>query len=151
MGKQVKEITEEIISQELFNRDVLADYYDNPDKGYAQLQVHFGFELVDDDAYRRDFVIYQQDTADGYEVWIAHEPNNHIDVGSDVHYYDHSLSDVLMEAMQETHIDTIYVDDIEVQYVEDALTALYDIMKDEIIEDIIETLTEKGFEYNNNK
>jgi hypothetical protein len=56
-----------------------------------------------------------------------------------------------MEAMQETHIDTIYVDDIEVQYVEDALTALYDIMKDEIIEDIMETLTEKGFEYNNNK
>lgn len=151
MGKQVKEITEEIISQELFNRDVLADYYDNPDKGQAQLQIHFGFELVEDDAYRRDFVIYQEDTADGYEVWIAHEPNNHIDVGSDVHYYEHNLSDVLMEAMQETHIDTIYVDDIEAQHVEDALENLYEIMKDKIIESIIDKLTENGFEYNNNK
>lgn len=151
MGKQVKEITEEIISQELVNRDVLADYYDNPDKGQAQLQIHFGFELVEDDAYRRDFVIYQEDTADGYEVWIAHEPNNRIDVSSDVHYYEHNLSDVLMEAMQETHIDTIYVDDIEAGYVEDALISLYEIMKDEVIESIIDKLTENGYEYNNNK
>jgi len=151
MGKQLKEITEEIISQELVNRDVLADYYDNPDKGNAQLQIHFGFELVEDDAYRRDFVIYQEDTADGYEVWIAHEPNNHIDVSSDVHYYEHNLSDVLMEAMQETHIDTIYVDDIEAGYVEDALISLYEIMKDEVIESIIDKLTENGYEYNNNQ
>jgi len=150
MGKQLKEITEEIISQELVNRDVLADYYDNPDKGNAQLQIHFGFELVEDDAYRRDFVIYQEDTADGYEVWIAHEPNNHIDVSSDVHYYEYNLSDVLMEAMQETHIDTIYVDDIEAGYVEDALISLYEIMKDKIIESIIDELTENGYEYNNN-
>lgn len=150
MGKQVKEITEEIISQELFNRDVLADYYDNPDKGNAQLQIHFGFELVENDAYRRDFVIYQEDTADGYEVWIAHEPDNHIDIGSDVYYYDYSLSDVLMEAAQETHIDTIYVDDIEARYVEDALENLYDIMKDEVTKSIIDELTENGYEYNNN-
>ena len=149
MGKQVKEITGEIISQELFNRDVLADYYDNPEKGYAQMQIYFGFELVEDDAYRRDFVIYQEDTADGYEVWIAHEPNNRIDISSDVYYYNYDLSDVLMESAQETHIDTIYVDDIEAQYVEYALESLYQIMKDKITEDIIETLTEKGFEYNN--
>ncbi len=151
MGKQVKEITEEIILQELFNRDVLADYYDNPEKGHAQLQIHFGFELVDNDAYRRDFVVYQEETADGYEVWIAHEPNNHIHITSDVHYYEHNLSDVLMEAMQETHIDTIYVDDVDAQYVEDALENLYQIMKDKIIDDIIETLTENGYEHNNNQ
>lgn len=151
MGKQVKEITEEIISQELFNRDLLADYNDNPDKGNAQLQIHFGFEIVDDDAYRRNFVIYQEETADGYEVWVAHEPNNHIDIGSDVHYYENNLSDVLMEAAQETHIDTIYVDDIEAQYVEDAMENLYQIMKDEAIEDIIDALIEKGYEYNNNQ
>ena len=99
----------------------------------------------------RDFVIYQEDTADGYEVWIAHEPNYYIDVSTDVHYYDNNLSDVLMEAMQETHIDAIYVDDVDAQYVEDALENLYQIMKDDIIEDIIETLTENGYEYNNNQ
>ncbi len=84
-------------------------------------------------------------------MWIAHEPNNRIDVGSDVHYYDNNLSDVLMEAMQETHIDTIYVDDNEAQYAEDALENLYEIMKDDIIESIIDKLTENGYEYNNNK
>ncbi len=99
-----------------------------------------------------DFAIYRQETADGYEVWVTHDPNSKsIDVSTEVHYYDSDLADVLAEVIQEHHVDSIYVDDLEEQYVQDAIEQVYDIMREEIIERIVEDLTEQGYEYNNNK
>jgi len=153
MGEQLKEITEELILQELENRGVQdEDSYDG-DAALEELKEHHMFTITDMwPSPCPDFAIYRQETADGYEVWVAHDPNSKkIDVSTDVHYYDSDLADVLAEVIQEHHIESIYVDDLEEQYVQDAIENVYDIMREEIIERIVEDLTEQGYEYNNNK
>lgn len=89
---------------------------------------HYDCELIRD-WHRVDFYIYSEYTADGYEVYIATDNPERIDISSDVHYYDYQLSSKLSDALRNGY--RIYVDDIEASYVEDAITELYEELIEE--------------------
>ena len=70
------------------------------------------------------FHVYREDTADGYEVFIAkYKADNTINVMDDLYYYEHDLNSVIIEKVQEG--ETVYVD-------EDLWNDLY--MEDEFVE-----------------
>ena len=96
-----------------------------------KVQDHFNFKLTDD--YNRpDYAIYSESTADGYEVFVAHEPDSQVNISEDVFYYDSDLSERLEEVIRDEHETDeeyiIYVDDLEYEWIEYAI--------DEILEDI---------------
>jgi len=98
-----------------------------------KVQVRFNFKLTDD--YRRpDYAIYSQTTADGYEVFVAHEPDSQLNIEDDVFYYDSDLSERLEWVIRDNGYPdeikeyVIYVDDLDYEWIEYAI--------DEILEDI---------------
>ncbi len=104
----------------------------NYESKLEKVQEHFNFKLTDD--YNRpDYAIYSQSTADGYEVFIAHEPDSQLNIEDDVFYYDSDLSERLEEVIRDNEHETdeeyvIYVDDLDYEWIEYAI--------DEILEDI---------------
>ena len=103
----------------------------NYESKLKKVQDHFNFKLTDD--YNRpDYAIYSESTADGYEVFVAHEPDSQVNISEDVFYYDSDLSERLEEVIRDEHETDeeyiIYVDDLEYEWIEYAI--------DEILEDI---------------
>ena len=101
---------------------------DNNKKLRAYLD-HYDAELYT--SYTDDgncsFHVYREDTADGYEVFVAkYSSDKYINIIDDVHYYEHGLTDIVMEKVQEG--ETVYVDeDIWCNnYMEEAFADLYD-------------------------
>ena len=72
------------------------------------------------------FHVYREDTADGYEVFIAkYKSDNNINIMDDVYYYQHDLTNIVIEKIQEG--ETVYVDDDiwNDNYMEDEIIAYY--------------------------
>ena len=103
----------------------------NYESKLEKVQEHFNFKLIED-FHRPDYAIYSESTADGYEVFIAHEPDSQINISDDVFYYDSDLSERLEEVIRDYDTDgveiTIYVDDLEYDWIEYAIDELYDEM-----------------------
>jgi len=73
------------------------------------------------------FHIYREDTADGHEVFVAkYKEDNHVNIMDDVYYYQHDLSSIIIEKIQES--ETLYVDEDlwNDLYMEDEIADLYD-------------------------
>jgi hypothetical protein len=105
----------------------------NYESKLKEVQKHFNFKLIED-FHRPDYAIYSESTADGYEVFIAHEPDSQINISDDVFYYDSDLSERLEEVIRdygglEEYI--IYVDDLEYDWIEYAIDELYDEISEE--------------------
>jgi hypothetical protein len=87
---------------------------------------HFGVEFTDQWTSNADFYIYEESTADGYSVFIA-------TYGPEFYYYkrkrilyDSDLGDALEEILDisngsEDFPDIIYVDDLQQQFIDDAI------------------------------
>ena len=94
-----KIITDEVIEKRLKDRGL--SMYDNNENALEKLQDYYEFTLVDDWSKNPDYSIYEESTADGYEIWVATHGDGR-DVCAlveDVHYYDSELGDKLYEAM----------------------------------------------------
>ena len=107
----------------------------NYESKLKKVQDHFNFKLIED-FYRPDYAIYSESTADGYEVFIAHEPDSQINSSEDVFYYDSDLSERLEDVIRDyegnDEESIIYVDDLEYDWIEYAIDELYDeISEDE--------------------
>jgi len=96
-----------------------------------ELQKAFSFELTYDVPFndKADFYIYEESTADGYEVYIACKDPHNILISEDVHYYDSDLGQVLadeiiLEKMPNGSNLIIYVENIDATYVQDAMELL---------------------------
>ena len=73
------------------------------------------------------FHIYREDTADGYEVFIAkYVSDKSINIMDDIHIYEHNLINVVMDKIHDG--ETIYVDnDIwNDNYMEDEIISNYE-------------------------
>ena len=82
------------------------------------------------------FHIYRENTADDYEVFIAkYKADNYINIMDDVYYYQHDLTNIVLEKIQEG--ETVYVDeDIwSDNYMEDEIIAYYEEESEEWEED----------------
>ena len=84
------------------------------------------------------FKIYREDTADGYEVFIAkYSGDKYINIMDDVYYYQHELTNIVIEKIQEG--ETVYVDEdiFSDNYMEDEIAAHYDEESEEWEDEII--------------
>jgi len=141
-----KILTDELIEQKLKEK---YEYSEDPDQDVMLeiLQDEYEFELTDNWNHTPDYSIYAETTADGYEVWVAtNGDGRNVCINEDVHYYESDLSDRLQEAMVD-YCELIYVDDLEADYVEDAIMYAYQNLYEEKEEEITDELIEQGYEW----
>ncbi len=82
-----------------------------------------------------DCLIYNESTADGYDVYVCTNDSRHPSICEDVYYYDHDLADAFQEQIRYGD-ETFYICDgvYEDSYFEDKLVEMFH----EHVEDIIE-------------
>ena len=99
---------------------------------------HLGLSISTDlsDWSNVDCRVYNETTADGYDLWVVtNEPNTPI-ICEDVYYYDHDVAEAVREQIRYGDT-TFYIDDYiyEDCYIEDMLIQTFVDYADEIIRD----------------
>ena len=141
-----KILTNELIENKLKEKYSFIEDLDQ-DTMLDILQNEYEFKLTDEWNRSPDYSIYAESTADGYEVWIATPGDgSNVCVSEDVHYYNSELSERLQEAMTDYN-ELIYVDDLEADYVEDAIVSLYQDLYEEKEDEITNELIQQGYEW----
>jgi hypothetical protein len=99
---------------------------------------HFELEISTDimNFENRDFMIYSESTADGYEVFIAtHDPRNP-SICEEVHYYDSDLSKIFTDQISYGDKSFYICDGIyEDCYFDEALVELFADVVEEVIQE----------------
>ena len=99
---------------------------------------HLGLSISTDvsDFENVDCMIYNESTADGYDVWICTNDSKHPSICEDIYYYDHDLADAFEEQVRYGD-QTFYVCDgvYEDCYFEDKLLSMFAEYVEDIIED----------------
>jgi len=147
-----KYITDKLIEERLNKQGYSSeDGYgaEDEDADYKKLCEYYDFELIDTFNGRAEYFIYSETTADGYEVWVTTESDQGaVNVSEDIHYYDSDLNEVLCDQIRHGG-GTIFVEDMEAYYVNDAMSTMFDNMIESIKAKIIVELEEEGYEYEN--
>ena len=118
-------------------------------KKLKKVQEHFKFKLTDNWSNECYFYIYEESTADGYSVFVATEDPSNINVNEDVHYYDSDLTNSLTEAIRALeYLDkegqNIYIDDINSEFVEEAMEELYELVINKTMETLNKLIDKKN-------
>jgi hypothetical protein len=149
-----KLITNELINERLEAKG-FGDYQAN-DEDLAKESVlkHFNLEFTDNYSDNADFYIYEETTADGYSVFVATHDQSNVNVNENVYYYDTYVGDALEEFIKysngdEDNPEIIYVDDLHQQFIDDAIVQLFEYLAERFEEEVIEELTDEGYEYEN--
>jgi len=140
-----KILTEDLIDERL--EAIGIDYDIDHDEALRVVKNHYEFDITDTWNKTPDYSIYAETTADGYEVWVTTSGDGrNVCINEDVHYYDHDLADRLVEAASDYN-ELIYVDDIDSDYVQDAVMQLYESYTSEMKKQVENELIEEGYEY----
>ena len=140
-----KILTEDLIDERL--EAIGIDYDIDNDEALKVVKNHYEFDITDTWNKTPDYSIYAETTADGYEVWVTTSGDGkNVCINEDVHYYDHDLADRLVEAASDYN-ELIYVDDIDSDYVQDAVMQLYESYTSEMKKQVENELIEEGYEY----
>ena len=100
-----------------------------------------------------DCAIYEDNTADGYSVYIVTNNTSHISICEDVYYYEHHLTDAFEEQIrygdQTFYIEASIYDD---SYFADKLVSIFvdhveDIIKDENLDITLKEIEQLKEEY----
>lgn len=140
-----KILTEELIDERLEAAGI--NYDIDHDEALKVVKKHYEFDVTDNWNQTPDYSIYAETTADGYEVWVTTSGDGRsVNINEDVHYYDYDLADKFVEAASDYN-DLIYVDDIDSDYLQDAVMQLYESYTSEIKKQVENDLIEEGYEY----
>ena len=152
-------MNKKLITAELINKKLevkgFGDYQAN-DEDLAKESVlnYYNIELTDNYSSSADFYMYEESTADGYSVFVATHDQSVVNVNENVYYYDSDLSDALVDFMKysngsEDYPNVVYVDDLNQQFIDDAIVQLFEYLTERFEEEIIDELTDEGYEYEN--
>ena len=149
-----KLITDELINERLEAKGFGEKQINDEDLAKESVLKHFGVEIIDDYSSNADFYVYEESTADGYSVFVATHDQNVVNVNENVYYYDSDLSDALVDFMKysngdENDPEVVYVDDLNQQFIDDAIVQLFEYLAERFEEEIIDELTDEGYEYEN--
>ena len=149
-----KLITDELINEMLEAKGFGEKQINDEDLAKEAVLKHFGVEFTDDYSSNADFYIYEESTADGYSVFVATHDQNVVNVNENVYYYDSDLGDALEEFIKYSNGDEddpeiIYVDDLNQQFIDDAIVQLFEYLAERFEEDVIDELKDKGYVYEN--
>ena len=149
-----KLITEELINEMLEARCFGEKQINDEDLAREAVLNHFHVEFTDDYSSNADFYIYEESTADGYSVFVATHDQNSVNISENVFYYDSDLGDALEEFIKYSNGDeyrreVIYVDDLNQQFIDDAIVQLFEYLAERFEEEVIDELKDKGYVYEN--
>jgi hypothetical protein len=121
----MKEITDKLINERLEEIGFGNKQADNEDVRRENVLNHYHVKLTEN-FQDGDFNIYEESTADGYEVWVACHDINRVNICEDVYYYDSDLADVLAENIKwsngsENYEHVIYISDLNLDFIDEAL------------------------------
>ena len=143
MGKNV--ITEELVAAELKK---LGYDISLPQTSYVRKKVceEYGIKITDEWSDNCNWFIYEENTADGYSVYVSTHDTNKININEDVFYYDSELSDCVISAFENSYdCATIYISDPHEDYVRDAMYQMFTDLSQKAEKDIINDLIEQGY------
>jgi hypothetical protein len=88
-----------------------------------------------DDWSNVDCRVYNESSADGYDLWVVTNQPNHPVICEDVYYYDHDIADAVREQIRYGD-ETFYIDECiyEDCYIDDMLIEIFNEFVEEIIE-----------------
>ena len=145
-----KLITDELINERLEAKDFGEKQINDENLAKESVLKHFGVEIIDNYSSNADFYMYEESTADGYSVFVATDDQNVVNVNENVYYYDSDLSGALVDFMKYSNGDeedpeVVYVDDLNQQFIDDAIVQLFEYLAERFEEEIIDELTDEGY------
>ena len=146
-----KLITAELINERLEVKG-FGDYQANDEDLAKESVLHYyNIEFTDDYSSSADFYIYEESTADGYSVFVATHDQNVVNVNENVYYYDSDLGDALIDYIKYSNGDEedpeiVYVDDLNQDFIDNAMIQLFEYLSERFEEEIIDELTSEGYE-----
>lgn len=151
-----KLITDELINERLEAKGFGEKQINDEDLAKEAVLKHFSVEFTDQWNSNVDFYIYEESTADGYSVFIATHDQNSINISENVYYYDSDLGNALEEHIRysngdEEYPEIIYVDDLDQQFIDDAITQLFEYLAERFEEEVIDELKDQGYVYDDSK
>ena len=151
-----KVITNELINEKLEAIGFGDKQASDEDLAKESVLKHFNIEFTDSFNSNSDFYIYEESTVDGYSVYVATYDTSSISINENVYYYDSDLGDALEEFIKysngdEDNPEIIYVDDLNQQFIDDAIVQLFEYLAERFEEDIIDELESKGYKQQETK
>ena len=148
MQEQPKYITDELIEQRLIAKGYGDEDSHDEDHVRDVVLKHFDLELTDNWSPDCSHYIYEENTADGYSVYISTHDINKINVNENVYYYDSDMCAAFKQAVYDNdHGDVqFYLGDIEADYIQDAINELYIDLVELYTETTIDELIDEGYQ-----
>jgi len=145
------EITDELINERLESLGFGDKQANDEEARMKSVLKHYHIKLTEN-FQDGDFNIYEELTADGYEVWVASHDINRVNICEDVYYYDSGLADVLAESIKwsngsENYEYVIYISDLNLNFIDEAFSTLFEELSTRFEEEVIEQLVDEGYEY----
>jgi len=147
----MKEITDKLINERLERLGFGDKQANDEDARRESVLKHYPIKLTEN-FQDGDFNIYEESTADGYEVWVASHDINRVNICEDVYYYDSDLADVLVENIKwsngsENYEYVIYISDLNLNFIDEAISMLFEELCMRFEEEVIQELVDEGYEY----
>jgi len=141
-----KTLTDELIEQTLADKGWLD--VNEVDQEYQKKMVLGYYEVEFTDRFNNNcgYYIYTESTRDGYEVWVATENMSNVCISEDVHYYDSDIHEALADAIKD-ELSPIYVDDEDADYIDYAISNVYEYLFDRKLEEVESELEDQGYEW----
>jgi len=141
-----KTLTDELIEQKLAEQGWLdVNEIDQEDQKKMVLE-YYDVEITDRYDSNCQYYIYNESTRDGYEVWVATENMNSVCIPEEVYYYDSDLHDALADAIKD-ELSPIYLDDPEADFVDYAISEVYEHLYDRKLEEVESELEDQGYKW----
>ena len=142
----MKTLTEELIQERLEDKGVTVPHETSQEDKISKLELEYGFNIVNDwdkcDAY-----FYTDETADGYQIWIATEQEWNVCINEDVYYYEsqwfEKLADYLRDGCR-VYVDSYSQDEYGF---EEVIEAIYEEWYMESHEEMEDELIDEGYEW----
>ena len=94
-----------------------------------------------------DVKVYNESTADGYDLFIVTFDDQNPSISEDVHYYDSDVADRVMENLEQGY--SVYIDEYmyEDLYMDDQFEEYFNENVEEIVSDSPDSFTKKELEF----
>lgn len=153
--KMSKFITPELINKRLEAKGFGDKQTEDNDAVRESVLKHYGYELIDEwpNHNNAEFFIYPESTQDGYEVYVVTADPDNVSICEEVYYYDSDLGDALADAIKcgtggdEYYREKIYVDDLDADYIDEAMCRLFEYLSVRFEEEVINELINEGYEH----
>jgi len=141
-----KTLTDELIEQKMIDKGWLDVNEADQEHQKKMVLDYYNVEFTDRFDNNCGYYIYTESTADGYEVWVATEDMRDICISESVYYYDSDIHEALADAIKD-ELSPIYVDDEDADYIDYAISNVYEYLFDRKLEETESELDDKGYEW----